>query len=82
MALNVMIESIVTDRMPGPNTIVYGHFQADDEEEPYRFCLEHDIQGWDFDEQTELPEGWSLPELKHLVWERVGIVLEAMDGRK
>ena len=73
----VVIESISTNRMPGPDTIVFGYY-IDEEEDLYRFCFEHDIHGWDFDNRTEFPDGWSSSDLASLILMKMDVILDVM----
>ena len=42
MGMSVIIESINTNRFPGPVDIIYGYI-VDNGGDRHQFCLEHDI---------------------------------------
>ena len=44
MGMSVIIESINTNRFPGPVDIIYGYI-VDNGGDSHQFCLEHDIHG-------------------------------------
>jgi hypothetical protein len=81
MGMSVIIESINTNRFPGPVDIIYGYI-VDNGGDSHQFCLEHDIHGWDFDEKTSMPDELSVDAIKNLVLKQALPIFKMMQDQE